>query len=493
MRRALLIVWVTVLLVHFSSSGVLAQDWPQWRGANRDAKASGFHAPANWPKKLSQKWQEKVGDGVATPALADGKLFVFARDGDVEVLRCLNAATGHEIWKQAYDEDPAEGAAGGFAGPRCSPVVAQGKVVTLGVRGILKCRDARSGKQLWMKNDLANSWPMFFTSSSPIIVDNLCIAQLGGPEDGGILAYDLSTGEKKWSWMKSGPSYASPVLMTVDGTKVIVTPTESGRNDGKLVALGAADGKLLWEIPYTEVRYIATTPIVDGSTLIIGGPGSGMSALKLKKQGDKLVEETLWRNTDNSLQFNSPVFKNGLVFGISGADKLFCIDTKTQKTAWTVPLVKQPVALNNAKTEPVADTQRRSVRATFVQFVQQDAPKNSDSNDANRSGENRRPGGGPGRGEGPGRFGPGRPFGRGGMGGMGGMATRGYGSIVDAGSALLALSPAGELVVFQPAPEAYKEIARYKVASGGTYAYPIPAGNGIYIKDRDAVTLWMVE
>ena len=56
----------------------------------------------------------KVGDGVATPALVGGKLFVFTREGDLEVLRCLDAATGDEVWKQQYEEDPATGAAGGF-------------------------------------------------------------------------------------------------------------------------------------------------------------------------------------------------------------------------------------------------------------------------------------------------------------------------------------------------------------------------------------------
>jgi hypothetical protein len=80
-----------------------------------------------------------------------------------------------------------------------------------------------------------------------------------------------------------------------------------------------------------------------------------------------------------------------------------------------------------------------------------------------------------------------------GRGGMGGMTSRGYGSIVDVGSALLALSPAGELVVFKPAGEAYAELARYKLADGGTYAYPIPAGKGIYVKDKDSVTLWSLE
>src|SRR5438034_386394 len=84
-----------------------------------------------------------------------------------------------------------------------------------------QCRDAATGNQIWQKDENANSWPMFYTSSSPIIVDGLCIAQLGGSQDGGIIAYDLATGQEKWRWMKSGPAYASPVLMTVDGVKAI--------------------------------------------------------------------------------------------------------------------------------------------------------------------------------------------------------------------------------------------------------------------------------
>jgi outer membrane protein assembly factor BamB len=161
-----------------AATTVLAQDWPQWRGPNRDGKATGFDAPSSWPKKLTKKWSVKVGDGVATPALVSGKLYVFTRDNDAEALRCLDAATGNEVWKKEYEEDPATGAAGSFPGPRSSPTVAQGKVITLGVRGILKCRDGATGAQLWQKDDLANSWPMFFTSSSPIVTDNLCIAQL---------------------------------------------------------------------------------------------------------------------------------------------------------------------------------------------------------------------------------------------------------------------------------------------------------------------------
>ena len=110
-------------------AGTSAQDWPQWLGANRDASVSGFKAPNSWPSKLDQKWKVTVGDGVATPALVGNKVYVFARESGAEILRCLDAASGKELWQDRYDVLPADGPARGFSGPRSSPAVGDGKEV----------------------------------------------------------------------------------------------------------------------------------------------------------------------------------------------------------------------------------------------------------------------------------------------------------------------------------------------------------------------------
>ena len=102
------------------------QDWPQWRGANRDAKATGFIAPKSWPKELTQKWKTTVGQADATPALVGDKLYVFARQGGDEVTLCLDAATGKEVWSDRYAAQGATGPAAGHAGPRSSPTVSEG-------------------------------------------------------------------------------------------------------------------------------------------------------------------------------------------------------------------------------------------------------------------------------------------------------------------------------------------------------------------------------
>src|SRR5262249_53542520 len=135
----------------------------------------------------------------------------------------------------------------------------------------------------------------------------------------------------------------------------------------------------------------------------------------------------LWSNSDSVTIYNTPVVKNGLVFGISDGNKLFCLSEESGKTLWSSSL----------------------------------------------------PAGGGGGGGGGGR-------------GRGMMGGGGYGSVVDAGSVLSALSPAGHLIVFEPSDKEYKEIAKYKVGEG-TYAYPVVSGNRVFVKDKDSLTLWTIE
>src|SRR5437870_11621192 len=104
---------VLVCVVTMSASCAWCQDWPQWRGPNRDAKVTGFTAPKTWPKELTQKWKVTVGNGDATPALVGDKLYVFTREGEDEIIRCLDAATGNKVWEDKYSAQPATQPAGG--------------------------------------------------------------------------------------------------------------------------------------------------------------------------------------------------------------------------------------------------------------------------------------------------------------------------------------------------------------------------------------------
>jgi outer membrane protein assembly factor BamB len=286
--------------------------------------------------------------------------------------------------------------------------VAEGKVITLGVRGVLTCLDAADGKLVWQKNDI-HGWPNFFVAMSPLVVNGLCMAQVGGKDTGVVIAYDLSTGAEKWKWTGDGTAYASPVVMAVGGTKLIIAQT-----DKRIVALNLADGKLAWEAHFQGSGmggYNAATPIVDGQTLIYTGAGRGAIAVQLEKAGDAITAKPLWANTDVSPRFCSPVLKDGLLFGLSEKAGFYCINAKTGQTDW------------------------------------------------NETGTQR----------------------------------GGFGSILDAGSELIALTPKSHLIVFQPSNKAFTEVANIKVADTDTYAQPVLVGNKLFIEDQNSVTLWTLD
>jgi len=318
-------------VILISTGWVFTQDWPQWRGPNRDGKVKGFTAPQKWPKELTQRWRTTVGLGDSTPALVGDRFYVFARQGEEEVTLCLDASSGKEIWKDKYKAQAVTGPPSRHPGPRSSPAVAGGKVVTLGVGGILSCLDAVTGKVVWRKDPFPKIVPEFFTAMSPIIVDGMAIVHLGGQGNGAIIAYVLATGDQKWQWAGEGPEYASPILMTVGGTKQIVTLAEKS-----IVGIGVADGKFLWKLPFVPERraYNAATPIVDGQTVIYTGAGRGIKAVKIEKQADGFAAKELWSNTEVATQFNTPVLKDGLLFGLSDRGNLFCINSQTGQTAW---------------------------------------------------------------------------------------------------------------------------------------------------------------
>jgi len=319
-------------LMLISVTYVVAQDWPQWRGANRDGKVTGFTVPDQWPKELALKWKVTVGAGDATPALVGNKLYIFARQDADEVALCLDAGSGKELWKDKYAAQAATGPASRHPGPRSSPTVADGKVVTLGLGGVVSCLDAATGTVVWRKDPFPKAVPKFFTAMSPIVVDGMAIAHLGGPGQGGIIAFDLGTGDEKWRWAGEGPEYASPALMTVEGTKQIVTLTEKS-----VVGVSVADGQLLWQLPFPPQgrAYNAATPIINGQTVIFTGAGRGTKAVKVEKQGEEFAVKGLWSNPQIATQFNTPVLKDGLLFGLSDRGNLFCINGRTGQTAWT--------------------------------------------------------------------------------------------------------------------------------------------------------------
>ncbi|MBM3499762.1 MAG: hypothetical protein FJX74_13965 [Armatimonadetes bacterium] len=324
--------WATVTgIAVLCMSSVFGQDWPQWRGPNRDGRVEGYLLPGTPPSGLAEAWSVAVGAGDATPALVGDRLYVFTRQGDEEVTTCLSAADGSKVWEDRYAAAAVVGAGARHPGPRSSPAVAEGKVVTLGVAGIVSCLDAATGAVAWRKDPFPNVVPMFFTSSSPLIADGMAVAFLGGQGDGALMAFDLATGEVAWQCADEAAEYGSPVVATLAGTRQIVTLSEAS-----VFGVDAADGTLLWRIPFPVARrsYNSATPIVSGDTVIYAGSGRGTHAVRIEKQGDVFTPVAVWTNAEVAPQFATPVLEGGLLFGMSDAGNLYCLNAGTGATAW---------------------------------------------------------------------------------------------------------------------------------------------------------------
>ena len=330
-----ILIKITVLLsilICFSCLHILSgQDWPQWRGINRDGKVEGFKAPDKWPSELKMEWKINVGYGDATPALVKEKLFIFTRIGGNEVLQCLDASSGEQIWENSYPADEVMGPAARHPGPRSTPTVSDGKVVVLGATGIISCCDAESGKLLWHNNDYENIVPVYFTGMSPIIIDNKCIAHLGGPERSAVIAFDLNSGKILWKHEGTAPAYGSPDEMLFDNYKIVVLQTDS-----ILLGLSVDEGEVVWEIPTpTERRYYnSSSPVIDVHRIYYSGQGHGTAAVKITREANSYSINELWRNTEFGTNYNTPVLKDGYLYGLNERGNLFCIDASDGSTAW---------------------------------------------------------------------------------------------------------------------------------------------------------------
>ena len=309
-------------------------DFPQWRGANRDGVVAPAGVPQSWPERLTRKWKVEVGLGYATPVVIGNRVFMFARQGENEVLEALDADTGKQIWESSYavsfTVNPA--AARHEKGPKSTPTFAGGKLFTLGMTNIVTAFDAATGKRLWQK-PASSAQPLYHTAMSPLVDRGLVIVHVGGHNNGTLNAYDVNTGAVKWHWDGDGPSYGSPIAVDVDGTRQIVVFTQEN-----LVGVSAADGALLWKRPFsTSSTQNAITPILYNQTVIVSGLDKGVAAFRIVKKNGGWDTENVWENTDVSLYMANAVVVNDMLVGLShkNSGQFFGLDAKSGKTAWT--------------------------------------------------------------------------------------------------------------------------------------------------------------
>ncbi len=330
MKRILLISFLIGIFATIEVSKTNAQNSTGWRGDFGNGTIDGFNTPDEWPDELKKDWQIKVGEGDASPVLLNDKIYVFVKVDDKETVICLEAENGEEVWRTSINASPEiTGPAAGHPGPRSTPFVTDFKVYTLGAGGVLACLNSETGKVIW-KNDKYTDVPQFYTSCSPLVVNDICVVQLGGKDNGIVAAFNAETGAEMWKMEGVPCTYSSPSLMeTFDDVLLVQSETD---------LLGVTfQGELLWKIatPVERRSYNAPTPVYEGQTVIVAGQGSGTHAFNIVKKGSSWETKELWNNTEMGTSFCTPVIKNGFVFANDGRlGKLFCINASTGENCW---------------------------------------------------------------------------------------------------------------------------------------------------------------
>jgi outer membrane protein assembly factor BamB len=343
-----------------------ADDWPQWLGPKRDGVWRETGILKTFPKGgPTVRWRAPVGQGYSGPAVAGGKVYLndFVLDkgvkapasgfGQVELkgkerVLCFDQAKGKPVWKREY---PCTYEVSYPAGPRATPLVAGGKVYSLGTMGDLRCNDAGKGKLLWQKNfhqEYDAPVPMWGFAASPLLVGNKLICLVGG-EGSLVVAFNKDTGREIWKALKPsdnlGLGYCPPTLIHAGGKDQLIV-----WHPRALVSLNPADGKVYWsEKSNAKSGMTIPTPVKAGDLLLVTCFYNGSMMMKLAK--DKPRATVLWRGKNflrprpgsempqgsDGLQavMDTPVVKDGYIYGVCSYGELRCLKAATGERVWS--------------------------------------------------------------------------------------------------------------------------------------------------------------
>lgn len=324
-------------------SWLRGEDWPQWRGPARTGHVlPNARMLTELPRDPKTIWRLKVGEGFASPVVADGKVFYFDNQGDKETLHAINAADHQELWRATVDDVFRDEQ--GPPGPRCTPLVDGDRVYAQSGKGELQCLRIADGERIWRVNYLKDFGAVFLGEDSkvpgaaehgytaaPVIDGERLIACVGGTNGAGVVCFEKRTGKVLWKSQDDLAAYAAPMVATLAGVKQAVCFTEAG-----LVGLALADGKLLWRVPIkTSYGRNVTTPVIVDDWVVVGSYQAGLIGVKITADAANLNAETAWTNKAAAMNFSSPIAVGQHLYGLGPAKNLVCVEIATGRIAWS--------------------------------------------------------------------------------------------------------------------------------------------------------------
>jgi len=346
------------------------EDWPVFLGptGNGRSELRGMDVP--WPETgLKVCWSIELGEGYCGPAVSKGCAVVFDRIAGDERVRCLKAETGEVLWEKVSPTGYVD-MFGYDGGPRSSPILCDGHVITYGAEGLLSCRQLVDGSLQWKieTGEKFHVVPNFFgVGASPIVYKQtsdpqrkLVIVQVGGsvsgespadPQrldrvkgvDSGLVAFDIENGREVWRTSNELASYSTPLLHTFDGEVRLLAWMRD-----RLLLLdpesGVVKDSFFWRAKEL-FSVVAASPVVHGSEVLLSetyGPGSVLLGVENDSFVERRRDASRSRHRDSlRCHWATPVLHDGCVYGTTGrnaGDSLFvCADWKTGELHWKQP------------------------------------------------------------------------------------------------------------------------------------------------------------
>lgn len=343
-----------VLWLAAATSLLRADDWPQWMGPQRDGVWRETGVIEKFPEGgAPRRWRVELGAGYSGPSVAEGRVYVMDRlvptnapkaknafdtsrlPGSERVV-CFNEADGRLLWAHTYDCPYTVSYA---AGPRTTPLVADGRVYSLGTMGNLTCLDAKTGKPHWTKDfktDFGLKIPTWGTSAHPLLDGQKLICLVGG-EGSVAVAFDKDSGRELWRALSAKePGYCPPTIYEFNGRRELILWHAEAVN-----GLDPETGRVRWSEPW-KMNYgmSIAMPRKVGEQLYLTGFYNG--SLMLRYEAGKEAPSVMWRTqkmserdtTHLNSTMSTPFIDDGHIYGACSYGQFRCLRVDTGERIW---------------------------------------------------------------------------------------------------------------------------------------------------------------
>lgn len=328
---------VLVVIACLLSAGLIyssdsdENDWPRWRGINHDGKSlqkGVFNFDQGYGLKVA--WKKPLGSGYSSVSIADGRAVTTFSDSTYDYVVAFDTEKGDELWRFKLDSTY-KGHTGSHDGQISTPTIDGDKIYVYAIKGQLFTLDAKTGKKLWsinVKEEIKPIEPIYGFGSSPLVVGDVLMCQVGDPETHTMCGFDKNSGKLIWSAAADTINYQSPIYTTLLGEEQVI-----GVGDYKIFGVDPSNGEILWQYRHNGRRDSFQPIMVSDSEIFINHSFRESALLKFSKGVEKYQIEEVWRNRNIRGSYNVSVYHDGYIYGYSGRF-LTCVDAKTGEAAW---------------------------------------------------------------------------------------------------------------------------------------------------------------